>query len=59
MEDNGLYNVSIGYIKLVSACEVLVRDSYPFEPDKILCNIADIRRILRQIQDDKIQTMGG
>lgn len=32
--------------KLITACKNLIRDSSPFEPDKALCNVLDIRRLL-------------
>lgn len=34
--------------KLITACRNLIRDSSPFEPDKVLCNVLDIRRLLTE-----------
>lgn len=35
--------------KLITACKNLIRDSLPFEPDKVLCNVLDIRRLLAEV----------
>ena len=35
--------------KLITACKNLIRDSSPFEPDKALCNVLDIRRLLAEV----------
>ena len=34
------------YTKLKTACEALVWDSSPFEADKVLCDVGDIRRLI-------------
>lgn len=37
-------------VELVSACHALIRHSFPFGPDKVICTAEDIRRLAAEVE---------